>query len=723
MRLKIFLICIFAVLTSAYLVRADSSLGAEESSNYFDDSPVGVNLSKKVVETYIKLKESIKKESAADFSERLAIRFIDLFGFELKDLQLLKQNHLRKWWSRALESGMEFDSLNEDPRLPLVYHLFYDEDVFERIEKIRIFSLYGGFSISHIEHFESIKLNDTNFHAALKYLENEKQKDEEIVLILLEILFDSKCDLTAFFRQEDSNFAANYAKDYLQQYHSSLLTHLLFYLGPKPSLRLIELMVENNIEIIDSFREDGTQIKIPLGCKLLDKIISMMELQESFINKEHNKDGFLDWESDKTFAHFLEHFFKVNLFSKENIDFIVKLRSQNPILLEVAQWDAIEFFFKIGMVRDKILSCIGETYLLNVILLEKNDQFEEFIKYLKRDGKRYRLIEFSQGLNHLFLCGNFESLMIKAAKNRAFEILSNMLFLLGDEMLKYDQDGNTTLHYILLEENDLLARFESTSCEKKADKIIKLYLFSARLDKESLVRALVMKNSLGETCLSIAAKKGLYRCFETIRKFLLARDAFNQNDHIDLKELNFLLLKGMQARTEIMPIRAIESKKETLDGMIKTYFSLKYYDQDDENHQEFMNLIMRKIEHEFNNHKGTEFTYQKTFRMVRKYFEKGIKSRGFSRAPLAIQMSYYDRPIRMLVKKIIEDFPGGSLSSEKILGLLIDDLEHLPHSLKTQFELLIEDERVFIKETSVDTSRKTWKNRSKWLAWAYLNPK
>ena len=703
------------------------TLPNKERPTYLTENHLDSELTSMVEDIYSRLSDAVVSTSGEEFSillDRCSKEFFE-GGFDRSNLFNL--SHLKVWWARALESGIDYTLLNDSPQLPLAYQLFYDKGVIDRLDKIRVFAEYGGFSVSHIEHFESISLNDTNLHTAFKYLEQERQKDEELVLLLIKILFSNQNNEIKFHDELDRSKSKSYAINYLKRHHSSLLVHLLISMGPEPALELVDIIFANNIDVVHSFVEAGTQIKIPVGCALLDKVLLLMEQKENLINKEKYNDNFGAPENDRTIEQFSEHYIRGEIFSRQNLYFLKKIRLQKPFLLEEIQWQAFESFIKIGMVRNKILGYLGKSYLSKIILSEKSEQFEDFVKYLRRSSERLRLIEFSRGMDHLFLIKSSENLICKAAKVRSYEILSNLVFLLGDEILKPDQYGNTTLHHVLLDGHEMLQSYETTEKEKKGEKILKLFLFSERLDKNSLIQSLIKKNKLGETCLSIAAKRGLYRCFETIRNFLLTVGAFNQNDHIDLEELNFSLLKGMRARAEVYPIDAIECQKEVLEGMINSYYSLECFDQSNEKHQEFMNLVISELEECLNVTSAVlevnQRVYRNAFKMVRKNFERGIKSRAFVRAPLAIQMSYYDKPLRIIVKRIIEDFPEGVLTSEKILDFIIDECNVLPPFLKDQITSIIEQECVAAENGSELPSPNSWKNQAKWLAWAHLNPK
>ncbi|NRA45095.1 MAG: hypothetical protein HRU09_09095 [Oligoflexales bacterium] len=684
-------------------------------------------LSQKAQASYQKLKDAVKTSTANEFSDILADCYSSFFGDDKGGIESPHMTKVKFWWFRALESGMEFSSLREASDLPIVYFLLNQEGIKDRLHKIKIFAYYGDIVFQSREEDDLNSIFDSNLHYALKYLEEGVQKDEDTVFLVLDILFPPLDGLETIWGKLDTKNNNSVALDYLEVNHTKLLAGLLSCKGPGPALKLIDIIFTKQIKVIQSFEEEGTQITIPVGCNLLDEILRQMEGERNQIDKKHYIDMLGSWEPDGTFIQFVEHYLGQGIFSHENIKYLSELRSKQENILEPKQWDSMQEFSKLGLIRDSVLAYLGQTYLSRLVIEERSEQFEDFIKYLRRNKERLELIEFSDGLEQLFFLGKDGDLALEAAAKRSYDILCTMMFLLGERMIQFDEFGNSTFHRILLQKQSLLPAYEPGEGEVLAEKIFRLFIFSERITHEPLLKALNARNLQGETCLSMAAKSGLYQCFETIRNFLLTRGVFYQNDHTNDEELNLLLLRGMKARTEATPVQAIEAQKEALDGMIENYFSLNFYDETDEKHLEFMKLIMLRLEQLFD-HKpemehGSVSIYPRAFKMIRRYFEKGVKSRAFIRAPLTIQMSYYDGPIRILVSKIIDDFPEGVLDAEKILSLMLDDFMEISPAFKDRIKELIAGECLSLEKAPQKAEPIAWKNSAKWLAWAYFNPK
>ena len=696
-----------------------------EQSLQLDELSEELAWSQKVQKTYIRIKESVKNSSADEFSNLLDECFIDFFGVAFEDIGSLADVEMRDSWLRSLDSGMKILSLNADPQLPILYFLLYDDEVSHRASKIASFAKFGGFIVPFEDFVAPKSINDSNLHYALCYLDEHSKKDENIALLILDIVFSSQENKLNFDKEHDA--AYQYTVNYLRANHSKLLIDLLYSFGPRPALKLLDIIFASNIEVVHSFKEDGTQITIPVGCSLLDELLFMMQKQKILVDRLDDPDDPGYFEPNGTFNEFVDHYLNQRTFSKDNYVNLQNVRLNNPNILDENQWQAMIKFLDIGVVRDALLTYLGRTYLSKLVKENLSDEFEEFVKYLRRNKMRLHMLEFSEGIDRLFLLDDDESLVMRAASNRSYELLCLLIFMLGDKTLQYDSEQNSCLYKMLVNDDEKPIGFESLESEQLADKILRLFIYSDRIAYDLLVQALTTRNSSGETCLSLVASQGMFLCFETIRSYLLTRDSFNQNDHVDAEELNFRLLKGMKARTESMHIRAIDSQKEILDRMIENYFSLEEFNESDEEHQEFVQLIILKLEQFFAKKDAPDnrstIHYQRAFKMIRKYFEKGIKSRAFIRAPLAIQISYYNEPLRYLIKKVIDDFPSNLLDADKIFALMIDDLVVIPGPLKVYIKQVIEDECSLLVKANKRPGGNPWKNSAKWLAWASFNSK
>ena len=540
--------------------------------------------------------------------------------------------------------------------------------------------------------------NNLNYQYFEDYLIHQSNDDDpDLLHFLMSFLTHEQGDS---WTPSISNYQ-KYKKKWLKTHYLEMIDSLLRHNHFEAAAFLIEQLPSYDIPYLLHFEDLDLNISIRCYAPVMESILSAMDKLYTKFSNFNNLELRERLGEVHIFDAFSKDLMQSRPFSHDALERFNSSLTNITLNIDSDLLRGYKSYIHLGQIRNHFLGIYSRILQLELAGSEQPKRFfYELIAYLHSENPVFEHLFSFQGFEFLFLNrgGNGEDFLSIALNRFDIYMFSILLRNIPPESLG---DKNDNLFHHLLAAVSSSPNEDTFSGEARCLRIVRFILFAYQIDIKEIIKYLRQKNRNGETPLFIAAHKGLFRVFFTLKRYLSNRGYFSEDEHSPPYFLDSILQRGLEQRMQLEHsqemVEVHERLKAKIDNRSEDNSCLSPYSDKNTTDARHQSLIVDRIKFILAQpippkKDPAKYLYPYAFsQLIKHYFSTNFwfgAFKDFSQAPASIQMSYLKEPISLIINKIIFNYSKGRLDATSIM-IMLHGRKH-NHISKVLEELILE---------------------------------